>query len=101
MLILVLYYNIATTLDMEPLEQAQFVGESVTITCMTSDPSWTKDGQSLPGDVILEGNEIHISDVTLEHAGTYTCTSPSASIDDEEQTSGSSKLYIGGNCVSQ
>ena len=67
---------------------------------MTSDPSWTKDGQSLPGDVNIEGNEIHIREVTMEHAGTYTCTSPSASFYNEELTSGSSKLYIGGNCVS-
>ena len=72
----------------------------MTITCITSDPSWTKDGQSLPDDIDIEGNVIHIRDVTMELAGTYTCTSPSASFYNEELTSGSSKLYIGGNCVS-
>ena len=65
----------------------------MSISCSTSIPTWTKDGQSLPGDVVTDKKELYIHQVTLQHAGTYTCTSTL----DKELSIGSSTLYVGGN----
>ena len=65
----------------------------MSITCSTSYPTWTKDGQSLPRDVVTIRNEMYISGVTMQHAGTYTCTSTLY----KEPSSRSSTLYVGGN----
>ena len=79
---------------MEPREQAQYVGEGVTMKCSTSDPIWTKDGQPLPGGTIIQGNILIIDEVTLEHTGTYICNSTPT--EEGEWSSGSSNLYVGG-----
>ena len=65
----------------------------MSIACNTSYPTWTKDGQSLPRDVVTVSNELSINQVTMQHAGTYTCTTTL----DKEHSSGSSTLYVGGN----
>ena len=90
-------YYVVTPVIVKPPDQAQYVGESVTIACSASDPIWTKDGHSLPGDIIVEENELVIDQVTMEHTGSYMCNSTPT--EEGEWSSGYSKLYVGGKNV--
>jgi len=77
----------------EPAEQVQYEGRSISIKCKGYVLQWLFNGFSVPDDVIVNRSELHIKNVNILHAGKYRCY---ILVTDLEATWETSILRVGG-----
>ena len=76
----------------EPDEQVQYGGRSITITCDDYVLQWQFNGFSPSPDVIVDSRELLIKNVQQKHAGKYRCLTMKGW--------GTSILHVGGGLKS-
>ena len=79
-----------------PAEIVEYIGDSISLGCISKTQIWTKDRHALPNDVtVTPGYGLQISVLTEAHTGTYSCH---AHTSNGLQFVGATKLFVAGRC---